>query len=429
MRRRDNIIVQFTCITFVVVCAVTIALAVMLSRQMAEQTIRIHIDLFPKFVRQLADDHPVIFNFLGRPPAAELSPEMEHFVANIKAIGPIFRIKIWAPDGTILWSDEAAIIGQRFPDNPEFWTAMAGRVEYALAEPVKSEQCSERGVGNVLEIYTPLVRNGVILGVLELYERADDLFLHIRRHNSFIWKMVAGAGCVLYLLLFSIYYRAYRAQLLARERLLATQDVTISALAFQAELRDRETGLHLDRARAYVQVLAEELQRSATYRAELTHEFIEDLVKATPLHDIGKVGVSDAILCKPGKLTDQEFQEVQRHCEYGATVLHAAQDKLRFKSFLAVAIQIALFHHERWDGQGYPRGLAGEDIPLAGRIMALADMYDALRSRRYYKPPLDHEEARRIIISGRGTQFDPQVVDAFLKREQDIVHIASAMSD
>lgn len=429
MRWRDNIILQFTFITFFVVCAVSVALGTMLSRQMAEQTIRIHIDLFPKFVRQLADDHPVIFDFLHRPPSRDLPPEMVGFVDNIKAIGPIFRIKIWASDGTILWSDESQIIGKQFVANSEFWTAMAGQVEYAVAEPVKAEQLSERGVGTVLEIYTPLVRDGVTMGVVELYEKADDLFWRIRRHNSFIWQMVAGAGCVLYVLLFTIYYRAYRRQQLASQRLLATQDVTIDALAFQAELRDMETGHHLERTKAYARILAEELRDFATYREMLTDPFIEDLVKAAPLHDIGKVGVADAILCKPGQLSREEFREVRRHCEYGATVLQAAQDRLRFKSFLTVAIQIALGHHERWDGQGYPRQQAGEDIPLAARIMALADMYDALRSQRHYKQPLDHEEARRIIISGRGIQFDPQVVEAFLRREPEFEYVAAVMAD
>ncbi|MDH5297895.1 MAG: HD domain-containing protein [Desulfobulbaceae bacterium] len=426
---RNHIIVQFTVITFVVVVAVSAGLGVLLARRMTDQTLRIHINLYPKFVGLLVKDHPSIVDFLRQQPPSALTPELENFFGDLKALGPIFRIKVWSPGGTILWSDQPGIIGQRFSDNPEFLAAMQGRAEYDIAEPTKPEQRSERGAGVVLEIYTPVWDHGAVVGVIELYEAADQLFWRIQRHNWIIWFMVGGAGLVLYLLLFSIYHRAHRAQQQANRRLLASQDVTIYALAYQAELRDMETGLHLDRTAAYVRILAEELQHFASYRAVLTDEAIEDLVKAAPLHDIGKVGVADAVLHKPGKLSPEEFGEMQMHSEYGASVLQAAADKLSFRSFLTIAIQVALGHHERWDGQGYPRGLVGEEIPLPARIMALADMYDALRIHRHYKLPLSHEESRRVIISGGGSQFDPQVVEAFLRRERDFEQVAEEMAD
>ena len=142
------------------------------------------------------------------------------------------------------------------------------------------------------------------------------------------------------------------------------------------------------------------------------------------MHDVGKVGVSDAILHKPGKLTPEEFVEMQKHCDYGAKILIEADKKLGFQSLLTMAIQIAQSHHERWDGKGYPRGISGENIPLSARIMALADVYDALRSKRCYKEAYAHAESVKIILDGKATQFDPCVVNAFLSGEKEFEKIS-----
>ncbi len=203
--------------------------------------------------------------------------------------------------------------------------------------------------------------------------------------------------------------------IIINERLSITQDVTIFALAYQAELRDEETGKHLERTSRYVELLARELSKLPNYREYLTKSYIDDLVKAAPLHDIGKVGVPDSILRKPGKLDKKEFNIMKRHCEYGSKILEVANKRLGFQSFLKIAIQIVRYHHEKWDGQGYPYGLKGEDIPLSARIMALSDVYDALRSERYYKKGISHEKAVEIILSEKGKHFDPDIVDAFYK--------------
>ena len=150
-------------------------------------------------------------------------------------------------------------------------------------------------------------------------------------------------------------------------------------------------------------------------------------MKSAPLHDIGKVGIADSILLKPGKLTPEERAEINKHCEYGARVLQIAEKKLPFQSFLAIAIQLTLFHHEKWDGTGYPHGLSGDAIPLSGRIMALADNYDALRTERPYKKAFPHEETRSIIESLRGTHFDPVLVDAFVRREAEFRRVSEEL--
>ncbi len=189
------------------------------------------------------------------------------------------------------------------------------------------------------------------------------------------------------------------------------RNTLIFALAKLAESRDTDTGEHLERIAAYCRVLAEQLR---TTLPDLTDEWILNLQLASSLHDIGKVGIPDAVLLKPGKLEPHERQTMQRHPEIGAGALDAILARDADDRLLQIARNIAASHHERWDGQGYPRGLRADDIPLEARIVAVADVYDALTSKRVYKPALTHEEAMQIIVAGRGSQFDPQIVDALL---------------
>lgn len=217
--------------------------------------------------------------------------------------------------------------------------------------------------------------------------------------------------------------------LLKNQQLLETESVTIFALAYQAELRDQETGRHLERTARYVRLLAEELSRLPKYQSYLSPEYIVDLEKSAPLHDIGKVAIPDSILRKPGKLTPEEFEIIKKHCEYGTRVLRIADEKLSFQSFLKIAIQMVASHHERWNGKGYPNGLRQEAIPLSGRIMALADVYDALRSERCYKKAIPHEKTLEILSRERGEQFDPDLVDVLLNIEKKFHEISSTLTD
>lgn len=213
------------------------------------------------------------------------------------------------------------------------------------------------------------------------------------------------------------------------EELQLTQDATILSLASLAETRDNETGSHILRTQHYVRLLAEELSRQDRYGAVLSDELIALLFMSAPLHDIGKVGVPDAILQKPGKLMAAEWEEMKKHPQYGYDALRVAEERLGSTSFLQHARQIALRHHEKWDGSGYPDGLAGEDIPLSGRLMAIADVYDALISKRVYKEAFTHSRAIEIIVEGKDAHFDPNIADAFLKREHDVKAIAAKYRD
>lgn len=196
---------------------------------------------------------------------------------------------------------------------------------------------------------------------------------------------------------------------------LLIQEVSIHALARLAETRDPETGNHLRRTQEYVRTLARGMSEDLRYADILTEHTIDLLAKSAPLHDIGKVGIPDHILLKPGKLTPEEWVVMKTHAEIGALAIEQAErDASRPVAFLGFAKEIARHHHEKWDGSGYPDGLAGEAIPFSARLMALADVFDALINRRVYKPPMPYAEARDIIVDGRGRHFDPDLVDIFI---------------
>lgn len=212
-------------------------------------------------------------------------------------------------------------------------------------------------------------------------------------------------------------------------RLSLTQDVIIQSMASLGEMRDADTGGHIQRTRHYVKLLAQLLQGHPRFRDYLDDRTIELLYKLSPLHDIGKVGIRDHILLKPARLTKAEFEEMKRHTIYGDDTLATAERRLGDETFLRIAREFALTHQERWDGTGYPQGLAGERIPIAGRLMAVADVYDALVSRRCYKEPFSHEQAAAILAEGRGTHFDPDVLDAFLDNQEKFKAIAARFPD
>ncbi|HUL22799.1 MAG TPA: CHASE2 domain-containing protein [Thermodesulfobacteriota bacterium] len=228
------------------------------------------------------------------------------------------------------------------------------------------------------------------------------------------------------------FFRFWREEQRVKERtreLAMVQEATIESMSSLTETRDPDTGGHIKRTQNYIRLLAEYLKKQPKFIPFLDDEAIDLLCKSAPLHDIGKVGVSDRILLKPGKLTDQEFEEMKQHTVYGRDTIAVAERKLGNTSFLRFAREIAYTHHERWDGSGYPEGLRGEHIPVPGRLMALADTYDALTSKRVYKSRLPHEEAVQIIIEGKGGQFDPAVVDAFLEVNEDFRQIAMRYPD
>ncbi|WP_374246136.1 HD domain-containing phosphohydrolase [Zoogloea sp.] len=223
-----------------------------------------------------------------------------------------------------------------------------------------------------------------------------------------------------------------RRLLASKQEVIAAQAATITAFCALAEARDNETGNHIRRTQHYVRILAETLRDHPRFRAQLDDDVIQQLFKSAPLHDVGKVATPDAILLKPGKLTPEEWKIMQCHCESGRDAILQAENALggvSDASFLHYAAEIAYGHHERWDGSGYPQGLSGDAIPLSARLMAVADVYDALISRRVYKPPFAHEQAILMMVAERGRHFDPDIVDALQQVAGKFAEIATSFRD
>lgn len=210
----------------------------------------------------------------------------------------------------------------------------------------------------------------------------------------------------------------------------AIQYVTILALTSLAETRDSDTGNHIRRTQHYVKSLATKLKDHPRFGYFLSENMIETLFKSAPLHDIGKVGIPDAILLKPGKLTAEEFEIMKNHAILGRDAIEEAEKQLGMQvEFLNIAKEIAYTHHEKWDGSGYPCGLKGDEIPISGRLMAVADVYDALISRRVYKEGIPHDKALEIMVQGRGSHFDPDILDAFVSIQDLFINIARMFAD
>lgn len=209
---------------------------------------------------------------------------------------------------------------------------------------------------------------------------------------------------------------------------LETKEAIIFALAKLAESRDTETGHHLERVQRYAKLLSLELSNGKKYRDIANLEFAEAVFQTSPLHDIGKVGIPDSVLLHPGKLSSEQFRIMKTHTTIGAECLQGAIQRSPSASYLRMAHDIALCHHEKFDGKGYPLGIKGESIPLAARVVAVADVYDALRSKRIYKPAFPHEKAVKIIRQDSGTHFDPELVDAFLRIHDQFDAIAERFS-
>ncbi len=208
------------------------------------------------------------------------------------------------------------------------------------------------------------------------------------------------------------------------------QNVTILAMASLAETRDSDTGNHIRRTQYYIKLLAQKLKTHDRFWFFLNDQTIDMLFKTAPLHDIGKVGIPDRILMKPGRFTPEEFEIMKSHTTLGRNAIQHAENQLGMEvEFLKLAKEIAYYHQEKWDSSGYPDGIGGDDIPISARLMAVADVYDALISRRVYKEGMPHEKAVSIIIEGKGSHFDPDIVDAFVELAEEFRAIATRFSD
>jgi len=428
MINKNNILIKYTVIILTAIIISSVTLSVILTKQLQHHLIVTHIELYPSHISHITKDHSEIFNNFEK--SLVINEVLSDFINEIKFTGNIIGINLIGKNGTIIWSEKKELTGKNlYHNDPQFIKAVAGQISYLLENQDKNDGNPDRIYGKLLKIYSPVIINDKISGVIELTESDTDLFLSIYDNNKFIWIFISVSGLILYVLLFQIFYNSYRSLKRINKQLDETQDVTIYALGYLAELRDRETGKHLDRTAKYVEIIAAELKNHQEYKDYITKNYIRDLVKAAPLHDIGKVAIPDSILLKPGKLTEEEFETIKKHCESGYMILKKAEMKLAFQSFLKIALQIVKYHHEKWNGTGYPDKLKEGNIPLSARIMAIADVYDALRTERPYKKGFSHENTIEIINSEKGKHFDPLIVDVFMKSHEKFKAISLEYSD
>jgi len=261
------------------------------------------------------------------------------------------------------------------------------------------------GVGGVDYITKPF-QFAEVRARVETHLKIRKLQLELQEHNNMLQKIVENKV----------------------KEISDSQMATIIALARLAESRDYETGKHIERVQIYCKMLADRLCEKSGSKGKMDIAYVENIFHASPLHDIGKVGISDSILLKPGKLTPEEFEIMKTHTVIGAQTLEAVRGKYPKNAFINMGIAIARSHHEKWDGTGYPNGLAGEDIPLCARIMAVVDVYDALRAKRCYKKPFEHRESCDIIIKDEGKSFDPAIIEIFKELSSRFETVHNGMS-
>ena len=262
------------------------------------------------------------------------------------------------------------------------------------------------------------ILSGLLIGPFMPLNVANDISQPL--HNWLIRTLIF-LGAALLISNFNFYYnKEHKKKLKGEQRLVKAKASMIHSLVKLTEYKDDETGEHIERVGKYSEFLAEKLSQTEEYKDYLTDDYIEKFSRAVPLHDIGKVSITDQILLKPGKLSEKEFETMKTHTTIGADIISELKEKYPNNEFLNLGENITRYHHERWDGNGYPEGLKGKEIPLPARIMGVVDVYDALRSKRPYKDPYSHEEAIKIIEEGRGNHFDPQITDIFLKHESEI---------
>ena len=236
---------------------------------------------------------------------------------------------------------------------------------------------------------------------------------------------IAISACLAYIYYNDLVQQDIQAELVENQKLISEmQGHIISGMANLIENRDTDTGGHISRTGAYVRTLAEYARAEGVYAEQLTDHFILLLQTLAPMHDVGKIVIPDSILKKPGRLTAEEFEQMKRHAAVGGDVVREVLSGITDEEYLSFAADIAACHHERWDGTGYPKGLAGEQIPLAARIMAIADVYDALVSERCYKQPIPPEEAFGVMERESGTHFDPQLIAVFLRHKEEFAALS-----
>lgn len=362
-------------------------------------------------------------------------------VSEMKNHFNLLSIKIMTPSGDILFSDSPKTA--KMKSGGRLKKALKGEIVHNFVDaPNGDEKIPDK---KLFCVTIPVIfpNSTKIYAVIEIFKNPFTISKSIYISWLVIWLFAILGGIFIYLIFSRVVKRTYQQNQILQYELMEysrelesniqvitdVQNVTILGLSKLAEFRDKETGLHLERMSLYSKLLAEELSKWDKFKFYITKDYVNSIYTSAVLHDIGKVGIPDRVLLKPGKLDDEEWEIMKRHTVIGGDAIAAADKKLGFESFLTIGKEVAYYHHERIDGKGYPYGLKDEDIPISARIVAIADVFDALMSVRVYKPAYNIDTTKKILLEEKGGHFDPDVVDAFLKIEASFLEIADKFKE
>ncbi len=424
---RDNIIFQYTAVSFFTTLIIAVLLVLLMMGRVQSQLIRSHGQFYREFINAISENYREILPvFNGLNPVGtdehteaehehEAADVWEHFRQDLQQYPYIEKLLLINTFNETVWIYPETSDFKNINPTVRIGDTNPGGINYKI-----NDESSDL----VVSYFLP-VRDGTeLVGMAEIIIRNNNLREAINESRLTFAGYIFAGGSVFYLSVFLLFLRLYLKQKSALDRLEKSQKLTIQTMSLLAELKDNDTSEHVQRTSKYCRVLAEELAKDSRYRGYIDEHYIKDLERSAPLHDIGKVGIPENILLKPGRLTEDEFSVIKKHPLLGANVLKQVMNSVEFRSYFEIAYQIVLSHHENWDGSGYPQALSGEDIPLSARIMSIADVYDALTTERPYKEAFSHEKAVEIILEGRGSKFDPALVDHFLNIEKEFKMIS-----
>ena len=425
---RNNAIFQYTVVSFLATFIIAVVLVLVMSSRVQVQLIASRGDFYKEYIAAIPENYREVLPNFGvsgiekdNGPDNELHgteslyDEWEHFSSDLSQYPYIQAVRFFDNHGETVWvypeEDFLVLPGSFIPgkiiDNES--------VRYTILS---------KNPNLIVNYYIPVIFDNTEIGTAEIQIQDNNLQDNIGESRTRFAVMIFLSGFVFYISLFLLFYKVYLNQKKAISHLDESQTLTIRTMSMLAELKDNDTGEHIQRTSEYCRLLAQSLAEDPFFRKYITEDYIKDLVRSAPLHDIGKVGIPEAILLKPGKLTDSEFEIMKTHTGLGAQVLSTAAESLEFRSFFEIGYQIVLHHHENWDGSGYPHGLKGRDIPLSARIMSIADVYDALTTERPYKRAFSHDEAMEIILKEKGRKFDPKLIENLLRVEGEFRQIS-----
>ncbi len=423
---------RLTMISFTLIFCAAIIIGSFLSYYLSYQLQKHYANTTSHLIKQYVKERFKETDFIAKEKKIDSSNRyFSDSLLQMKSLLQIVGLSIFDASGKLIWADEGLKRAGEITDIEE---ALNGEIDYGFA------RIPTNGKKKVFYVTVPVSFAGTdeVTAVFEVMMSHYDFSKNTLIGWIIIWLFSIIGGAIIYFMFTGAIRRTYQQNLVLQHELIQysqelesniqvitdVQNVAILGLSKLAEYRDKETGQHLERMSLYSRMLAEELSMWDGYKFYITKYYVDSIFTSAVLHDIGKVGIPDHVLLKPGKLNPEEWEIMKKHTTIGGDALKAADRQLGIESFMTIGKEVAYFHHEKYNGAGYPNGLKGEDIPLSARIVAFADVFDALTSKRVYKPAFDFDKTKKILLASRGEHFAPDLVDAFLKIESTFLEVA-----